>query len=467
MLSTDTLSAIIARGRSAGADFAEVYAERWRKRGIRAVNGQVEDATSVVQRGAGIRLFFGHDVLYGFTNDLTDAGLREVLDSLVAVRGSGGNGRPDAAGKGGLDLRRLDTGPDLPGPKVAPDAHDKRWRLERLREADAGARIDPAISQVEANLNEIEQEVLVANSDGVIATDDRTRTRLVVQAIAREGDQTQTAHVGPGLSVGLELLDMYRPAETGRRAAEIALTNLRARKAPAGTMPVVVGNAFGGVIFHEALGHLLETTAVARNASVLTDKLGEQIASPAVTYVDDGTIPYAWGSTKYDDEGAPTERTVLIENGVLKSYMVDRWGAMVTGYRPTGSGRRQDYTYAPTSRMRNTFVVNGDTPKEKLFDGIEYGLYAKVMGGGQVRPGSGEYNFAVKEGYLIRNGEIAEPVRGAMLLGKGPDTIGKVVAVSDDQSNEPGMCGSKSGSIPTEVGQPHILVSEIVVGGEA
>ncbi|HZX00312.1 MAG TPA: TldD/PmbA family protein, partial [Trueperaceae bacterium] len=285
MLSTDTLSAIIARGRSAGADFAEVYAERWRKRGIRAVNGQVEDATSVVQRGAGIRLFFGHDVLYGFTNDLTDAGLREVLDSLVAVRGSGGNGRPDAAGKGGLDLRRLDTGPDLPGPKVAPDAHDKRWRLERLREADAGARIDPAISQVEANLNEIEQEVLVANSDGVIATDDRTRTRLVVQAIAREGDQTQTAHVGPGLSVGLELLDMYRPAETGRRAAEIALTNLRARKAPAGTMPVVVGNAFGGVIFHEALGHLLETTAVARNASVLTDKLGEQIASPAVTYV--------------------------------------------------------------------------------------------------------------------------------------------------------------------------------------
>src|SRR5690606_23856945 len=195
--------------------------------------------------------------------------------------------------------------------------------------------------------------------------------------------------------------------------------------------------------------------------------LGEQIASPAVTYVDDGTIPYAWGSTKYDDEGAPTERTVLIENGVLKSYMVDRWGAMVTGYRPTGSGRRQGYTYAPTSRMRNTFVVNGDTPKEKLFDGIEYGLYAKVMGGGQVRPGSGEYNFAVKEGYLIRNGEIAEPVRGAMLLGKGPDTIGKVVAVSDDQSNEPGMCGSKSGSIPTEVGQPHILVSEIVVGGEA
>ncbi len=466
MLDTNTLSVLLARGRSAGADFAEVYAERTRRRVLRAVNGDVEEATSVVQRGAGIRLFFGQDVLYGYTNDLSDEGLTEVLDSLIAVR-SNGAGRPDAGGRGGLDLRRESIGPDLPGPRVRPDARDKRWRLERLREADAGARIDPAIKQVEGTLAEVEQQVLVANTDGVLAEDRRTRTRLVLQAIASDGVETQTGHHGPGLSVGLELLEMYDPAAVGRRAAEMALTNLRARKAPAGTMPVVVGNAFGGVIFHEALGHLLETTAVARNASVLAGLLGEQVASPVVTYVDDGTIPHAWGSTRMDDEGAPTERTVLIEKGVLKSYMVDRWGGLVTGYRPTGSGRRQDYTFAPTSRMRNTFVVNGDTPKEKLFEGIEYGLYAKVMGGGQVRPGSGEYNFAVKEGYMIRDGQVAEPVRGAMLLGKGPDTIQKVVAVSDDQSNEPGMCGSKSGSIPTEVGQPHILVSEIVVGGEA
>jgi len=466
MLDTNTLSALLAKGRAAGADFAEVYAERTRRRVLRVVNGDVEEATSVVQRGAGVRLFFGHDVLYGYTNDLSDAGLTEVLDSLVAVKGDG-VGRPDAGGRGGLDLRRASRGTDLPGPRVPPSAHDKLWRLERLREADAGARIDPAIRQVEGTLAEVEQDVLVANTDGVLAEDQRTRTRLIVQAIASDGVETQTGHHGPGLSVGLELLEMYDPAAVGRRAAEMALTNLRARKAPAGTMPVVVGNAFGGVIFHEALGHLLETTSVARNASVLAGLLGEQVASPVVTYVDDGTIPHAWGSTRIDDEGSPTERTVLIEKGVLRSYMVDRWGGLVTGYRPTGSGRRQDYTFAPTSRMRNTFVVNGDTPKERLFEGIEFGLYAKVMGGGQVRPGSGEYNFAVKEGYMIRDGQVAEPVRGAMLLGKGPDTIQKVVAVSDDQSNEPGMCGSKSGSIPTEVGQPHILVSEIVVGGEA
>ena len=479
MLNHDTYSTLLTQGKLAGADFAEVYVERWRRRGLRTINGAVEEATSGIQVGAGVRLFFGEDVVYGYTNDLSEAALAELVGSLATMKlagvsagneanpGAGGNGQLDASGRGGLDLRKLDTGPDIHAAEVPFTAQDKRWRLERLREADAGARIAPQISQVEVNLLEWEQDITVANSEGTLVDDSRVRTRLVVQALASDNGETQTGQGGPGLSVGLELFDLPPPAEVGRRAAEMAMTNLRATKAPAGSMPVVVGNAFGGVIFHEALGHLLETTAVARKASVLADKLGEQVASPVVTYVDDGTIPHGWGSSRFDDEGAPTERTVLIENGVLKSYMVDRWGSLITGYRPTGSGRRQDYTYAPTSRMRNTFVLNGETPKEKLFEGIEYGLYAKVMGGGQVRPGSGEYNFAVREGYLIRNGEIAEPVRGAMLLGKGPDTIKKIVAVSNDQFNEPGMCGSKSGSIPTEVGQPHLLVSDIVVGGEA
>ncbi|HZJ09088.1 MAG TPA: TldD/PmbA family protein [Trueperaceae bacterium] len=482
MLNHDVYSSLLAQGKRAGADFAEVYVERWRRRGLRTINGAIEEATSSIQVGAGVRLFFGHDVVYGYTNDLTEPAMAELVASLATMKGAGGGGagdggngaagngapgRPDAAGRGGLDLRRHDSGPDIHAPAVPFESHDKHWRLARLREADQGARVSTEISQVEAHLLEWEQDVTVANSEGTLVDDRRVRTRLVVQAIARADGETQTGYYGPGLSVGLELLDLYQPTDVGRQAGEMALVNLHARKAPAGSMPVVVGNAFGGVIFHEALGHLLETTAVARKASVLADKLGEQIASEVVTYVDDGTTPHGWGSSRFDDEGAPTERTVLIEDGVLKSYMVDRWGSLLTGYRATGSGRRQDYTYAPTSRMRNTFVLNGDTPQQKLFEGIEHGLYAKVMGGGQVRPGSGEYNFAVREGYMIRNGEIAEPVRGAMLLGKGPDTIKKIVAVSDDLNTEPGMCGSKSGSIPTEVGQPHLLVSDIVVGGEA
>lgn len=465
MLNADTYTTLLADAKRGGADFAEIYLERWRRRALRAIDGRIEEANSSIQRGAGLRLFFGTDVVYGYTNDLSDSALAELLRTLVELRGEAG--RPDAGGRGGIDLRRPAPLPDPHEPKVRFDQHDKAWRLERLRELDAGARIAAEVKQVEARLLEWEQDVTVVNSDGLWVDDRRVRTRLVGHVIASDGAETQTGHHGPGLSVGLELLDDHPPAEIGRKAAEQAMVNLRARKAPAGTMPVVIGNAFGGVIFHEALGHLLETTSVARNASALAGKLGQTVASPVVTYVDEGTTAHGWGSSRFDDEGMATERTVLIRDGVLESYMVDRWGGLKTGYRPTGSGRRQDYTFAPTSRMRNTFLQAGDTPKDDLFGGIELGLYAKTMGGGQVRPGSGEYNFAVNEGYMIRDGQVAEPVRGAMLLGKGPDTIMKIAAVSDDLSTAPGMCGSYSGSVPTEVGQPHILVSEIVVGGEA
>ncbi len=467
MLNHASYATLIEKGRSAGADFVEVYAERWRTRLLRTIDDHVEEAGSSLQFGAGIRLFFGTNVVYGYTNDVSDAALGELLSSLVAVRAVEGAGVPDATGRGGLDLRTKRSGTDIHAPQVAFEARDKAWRLERMRELEAGARISPEVKQVEGRLIEWEQDVSVANSDGVIADDRRVRTRLIAQVIATDGIDTQAAHDGPGLSMGLELLDVHPPASVGRRAAEVALLNLHARKAPAGSMPVVIGNAFGGVIFHEALGHLLETTSVARNASALAGKLGEAVASDVVTYVDDGTTPHGWGSSRFDDEGAATERTVLINAGRLESYMVDRWGSLMTGYRATGSGRRQDYTFAPTSRMRNTFVMPGSTPKEALFEGIELGLYAKTMGGGQVKPGSGEYNFAVNEGYLIRNGELAEPVRGAMLVGKGPESIKRIVAVSDDVSTAPGMCGSLSGSVPVEVGQPHLLVSEIIVGGEA
>lgn len=466
MLTEDTFAALLAQGRAAGADFAEVYVERWRRRQLRTVNARVTEATSGIQLGAGIRLFYGEDVIYGYTNDLSEAALTELVASLAQLR-SGSAGRPDQSGRGGIDLRRPAASADIHAPRIDFSTFDKRWRLDRLRELDAGARIAPEITQVEGRLLEWEQGVWIANSEGTLIEDRRVRTRLVAQVVASDASGTQTGHSGPGKSMGLELLELFPPAEVGRRAAQVALNNLRATPVPAGTMPVVMGNGFGGVIFHEALGHLLETTSVARNASALTGLLGQEVASPVVTYVDEGISPHGWGSSRYDDEGMPTESTVLIRNGVLESYMVDRWGALKTGFRPTGSGRRQDYTFAPTSRMRNTIVERGDTPREKLFEGIDYGLYASSLGGGQVKPGSGEYNFAVTEGYMIRNGEIAEPVRGAMLLGKGPESIRRIVAVSDDLSNEPGMCGSVSGSLPVEIGQPHLLVSELVVGGEA
>ncbi len=468
MLTPSTAETVLSAARRGGADFADLYVERWRRRTMRVIDGEVEDAVSAIEQGAGVRLFFGTDVVYAYTNELDDASLGDLVATLVRLRGSGAtDGHVDELGAGGLDLRR-NGAQGLHAPRIPFDTFDKSWRLERLRELDAGARIDPAVMQVEGRLLEWEQDVLVVTSEGDWVEDRRVRTRCSANVIASDGDQTQTGFVGPGLSVGLELFERELPADIGAAAARRALVNLRAVPAPAGTMPVVIGNGFGGVIFHEALGHLVETTSVARRASVLTDKLGEQVASPVVTYVDDGTTPHGWGSSEFDDEGMATERTVLIDKGILTSYMVDRWGSLKTGYRRTGSGRRENYTYAPTSRMRNTFILPGDVhDTSDLFQGISYGLYAKAMGGGQVMPGSGEYNFAVTEGYVIRHGEIAEPVRGAMLVGKGPDTIKKVDAVATDLSTEPGMCGSLSGSIPTEVGQPHLRVSEIVVGGEA
>lgn len=447
-----------------GADFAELYLERWRKRSIRNLNREVKEATSSIELGAALRLFYGEEVVYAYTNDLSEEALTELAETLSKLKGQ--KGKPDSRGKGGLDFRKQ-AYQKYHAPQQPFDSQDKHYRLERLYEIDAAARISPDIRQVEAGLLEWEQDVLIINSEGVWAEDKRVRSRVIAQVIAANATDTQTGVSAPGLSMGLELFERFSPEAIGKKAAEQALSNLYAQKAPAGPMPVVIGNGFGGVIFHEALGHLLETTSVAKKASVLSDKLGEQVASDTVTYIDDGTSKHGWGSSEYDDEGMPTERTVLIDKGVLSSYMVDKLGSLKTGYRPTGSGRRQDYTFAPTSRMRNTFIAPGTSSKEALFKDIDYGLYAKDMGGGQVKPGSGDYNFAIKEAYMIRKGELQEAVRGAMLIGKGPESIKKIVAVSSDLELGPGMCGSLSGSLPVEVGQPHILVSEIIVGGEA
>ena len=464
MLNSDTVDTVLARAQRGGADFAELYVERWRRRHLRVTDGEVKDANSGIEYGAGLRLFYGTEVVYAYTNNLEEEALSELADTMARLKRD--QGKVDAAGRGGLDFRH-EAAQGLHRPQQGFDTQPKSYRVERLLEADAGARISPEIRQVEARLSEWEQEVMVASSEAAWVEDRRVRTRLYVVAIAQDEKDVQTGYHAPGLSVGLELFDLHPPGRIGRRAGEQALTNLRAGKPPGGTMPVVIGNKFGGVIFHEALGHLLETTTVAKRASVLSDKVGEQVASSVVNYVDDGTTPNGWGSSEFDDEGMKTERTVLIRDGVLESYMVDRLGSLLTGYRRTGSGRRENYTFAPTSRMRNTFITPGNTPQDELFSGIDKGLYAKTLGGGQVRPGSGEYNFAVDEGYVVRNGRIEEPVRGAMLVGKGPDSIRKVAAVSSDLETAAGMCGSLSGAVPVEVGQPHLLVSEIVVGGEA
>jgi TldD protein len=303
------------------------------------------------------------------------------------------------------------------------------------------------------------------NSEGVWAEDRRNYSRVYASALASNGKEIQTGTEGPGGFAGYEFFQKLDPTKIGKEISRIAVTMLNADYAPSGKFPVVIDNGFGGVIFHEACGHALETTSVAKNASVFAGKMGKQIANPAVTAIDDGTIPNEWGSENVDDEGMPTQKTVLIENGILKSYIVDKMGSLKTGYNRTGSGRRQSYRYAPASRMRNTYIAAGKHKLEDLIADVDYGIYAAKMGGGSVIPGTGNFNFAVSEGYLIRKGKIAEPVRGATLIGNGADALFKISKVADNLAMAQGMCGSVSGSVPTNVGQAAILIDEIVVGG--
>ena len=305
----------------------------------------------------------------------------------------------------------------------------------------------------------------IINSEGLNVQDERVYVRVRVQAIAASGAENQTGSRSPGALQGYEFVEGLDLDALGRGAAQSAVTMLHAENCPAGQMPVVIDDGFGGVIFHEACGHSLEATSVAKGNSVFCGKLGKPIAAPCVSAVDDGTMPGEWGSLNIDDEGNPTQRKQLIKDGVLTSYMIDRLNGRRMGMPSTGSGRRQDYSYAPTSRMNNTFICEGSDDEEEMIRTMGDGLYACRMGGGSVNPVTGEFNFGVDEAYLVRDGRIDRPVRGASLIGKGHEILWNIDRVGRRMTMAQGMCGSMSGSVPTNVGQPRIRVSQITVGG--
>jgi TldD protein len=464
MLNREIVSKVLQTAKAGGADWAELFMEDTITSSLRTLNGTLKDATGGNEYGAGIRVLYGTKVVYAYTNDCSESGLLEIAESIARAHGS--SGLTDTAGRGGLDFR-VSNPKRMYEVKQHPLETGQRAKLEIIKRAHAAAWGVGAIKTVDVSFVDYAQTMLVANTDGLWAQDERIRSRLYVNAIAEDGTNRASGVSGPGASMGLEFFNGDLPERSGAEAARIANAMVGAGYAPAGKIPVVIGNAFGGVIFHEACGHILETTAVEKNASVFADKMGQRIAGDCVSAVDDGTIPGAWGSINIDDEGKPAERTVLIEHGILKSFMVDYVGELKTGFKRTGSGRRQNYTFAPASRMRNTFILEGQDTPESLLKQVSYGLYAKTMGGGSVSPGTGDYNFTVNEGYMIRNGEICEPVRGAALVGNGAEDLMNITGVAGDLARGQGMCGSVSGGIPTDVGQPHILISEITVGGRS
>lgn len=440
-----------------GGDFSELYLEDGETRQLAMRNNQVENASYSRSHGAGVRVFAGVNSAYAYTNATDeDALLKTARAAAAAIARSA---QPETKT---FVPKHYASPVEIPFRDV-----DHARRIALLRDACRGAQsVGGEIAQVNARYLDLSKEVLVCNSEGVWAQDSRARTRLFVQATAAEGGKMQTGTESPGCSRGFEAYQGINAHAAGVTAARSALTMLRAPECPAAFLPVVIDGGFGGVIFHEACGHSLEATAVAKGNSEFAGKLGQKIAASCVSAVDDGTIPYAWGSLAVDDEGTPGQRNLLIENGVLRGYMIDRLGARRMGLPPTGNGRRQDYSFAPTSRMTNTFIAPGTDDEEEILRSLACGLYAKRMGGGSVNPLTGEFNFAVTEGYWVKNGVIDRPVRGATLVGRGADVLLHIDRVGKDMWFGQGMCGSKSGSVPTNVGQPRIRVSGITIGGK-
>ena len=445
---------------STGADFAEVFAERERGYQIRLVSERIESVKDLLLCGVGIRAFCGTKTYYASTSDTSREGLLRCAANVAGAIGE------DVGTASAVNLTKRPVTPEAV--RHYPCDVGAKEKTDLLREAcDAARGVSDKISQVQGTYMDVDRDFMVANTEGLMASDRKVRTRIAINAVASDGGENQSGFYGPGAGMGIEFFEKVSPRAAGERAARQALTNLGAVYCPAGTMTVAIENGFGGVIFHEACGHSLEATSVGIGASQMAGKLGEKIANEKVTAIDDGTIEGAWGSYRIDDEGNPAARNVLIEHGVLKQYMVDRLGSRRMGMPMTGNSRRENYTYEPTSRMTNTFIDNGPDKNEDIIASMEYGLYAKEMGGGSVNPLTGEFNFAVKEGYLVRNGKICEAVRGAALIGTGAQILQDIDMVGQNLARGQGVCGSASGSVPTDVGQPLIRVKKITVGGRS
>ena len=458
MISREVCALVLQAAVSTGADYAEIFAENTQNHLIKMIANKVDAVQDSTVAGAGIRVYKGLRSVMATTVDTSLEGLLRCAKQAADALGEG-------TAQIDIVLKERLYG-DVHPIRVVPGSAAKGEKVEILKAGYFAAReYADSITQVSGTLLDVDHKILIANTDGIYAHDRQIRTRMAISAVAEINGETQTGSNNPGARMGLELFEKLNPADIGREAARQAVTMAGAGYCPAGVMPVAIENGFGGVIFHEACGHSLEASAVAYGRSQFTGKLGEKIANEKVTAIDDGTIPNAWGSVNFDDEGTPARKNVLIEKGVLKSYMIDKMGGRRMGMASTGNARRQSYAYTPTSRMTNTYIAAGDDKNEDIIASIEYGLYAKNMGGGSVNPVTGEFNFAVNEGYMIRNGKICEPVRGASLVGKGSEILYNIDMVGTDMEMGQGMCGSSSGSVPTNVGQPLIRVSSITVGG--
>ena len=441
-----------------GARFAELFAEERRSTAIRLDDRRIEELTEGTDRGAGIRVIAGQTASYAYSNRLDRAALHEAAEAAAAAARGGGTTEV-------VDLRRGPVAVSVPTEEPMAGI-DRERKVEWLREAEDAARSHSSeVRQVVVGYGDSVQRLLVASSAGTWVEEERHRVRLIAHVVASRDGVVQTGFEGPAALGGAEVLEADPPAATGAEAARMAVTMLDGVPAPAGEMPVVVGPAGGGVLFHEACGHGLEADTVGKEASVYRGRLGERLASSLVTGVDDASVPGAWGSFAYDDEGTSAARTVLFEEGVLVGMLYDRFWAGKDGATPTANGRRQSYGNLPIPRMTNTSILPGSSDPDDIVADTARGLYAKHLGGGQVNPATGDFVFGVSEAYLIEDGAITTPVRGANLIGNGIDILAAVDAVAADFDARPGTCGKDGQGVPVTTGSPTLRIARMTVGG--
>lgn len=449
-----------------GADFAEIFAEDVSRSGVSLDDGRVENLSSSRDRGAGIRVMSGETTGFAHTTDLSAAGL------MAAATTAADAAKADASESNTVEPKSIRVSPATitpDPPALDPSTVDKAIKVGLVKTVDKVARAhNEAITQVSARYGDTRRKILVANSDGVMASDDQTRTSFAVTCVAAGDSGLQTGYESIGLSVGFEIFDQYQVEELAINAAERALSKLEALPAPSGTHVVVIGPGSGGVLFHEACGHGLEADLIKKGASSFAGRVGEQVASPLVTLIDDGTMSKEWGAYQIDDEGQPAARNVLIKDGILLDYMWDSKRAKDEGRPSSGNGRRQSYRHLPMVRMTNTYLAPGESTPEEIIASVDDGVYVAKLGGGQVNTASGDFVFGMTEAYLIQNGKITSPLREGQLIGNGPKVLQMIEAVGNDfEMGPPGTCGKDGQGVPVGDGVPTLLIRELTIGGTA
>jgi TldD protein len=454
----DVASRVLERALAHGGDFAELFCEERQGFSLSIDESRIERPQSGSERGAGIRVIDGEVTRFAHVDGLAEDDLIRAASGLAGAL----QGNPTDA----LALRAA-APPELQEIDVDPTSVPAERKAEILRELDERARsAGPEVAQASASYSEGRRRVTVFNSEGLRAADDRTRVRLGVQVVARKDGTVETGFETLGEHRGFELLD-GDPARIADQAAHKAITLLGADPAPAGEMTVVVGKGFGGVLFHEMTGHGLEADAVQKGASVYANRMGEEVAQPLLNAYDDGTMSHEWGTGAIDDEGTPSHKTAVIQEGRLTSYLYDRLRARRDGAEPTGNGRRASFRDLPIPRMTNTYIEPGDADPEAIISEVDRGFYAVSFGGGQVEPATGDFVFGVSEGYLIEGGRVTKPCRGATLIGNCLQALARIDAVGSDFEMKTGFCGKAGQTAPVGTGQGHVRIRGMTVGGTA